>query len=490
VRGHCFCPRSLAEVAQPLHTMCPAGRLASPPLRHSSSEALLPRQGAGSGVLGQLPGLKCCSSAASCGMQTLDSPCSRKRNHFGASRSTLEVLSSLQDRCESSSNVAPRALAASTGSGISALPPLVESGRGMASSPSSSPGRLRPAKRSRSSTGGVTLPTLPSIAEVDNSAKSKSWSQPPLPRLSASQSTGALVSSSKSNAALVDSDLEQVLVTALNGSSNRQSVHKAPIDNCRAAMEMEACLQALMDLPEDKENLSPKKKGKKDRRAGMPDHHSGNDNRTGRKGAHPKIIDHHGDNENNLHRKGTGFVHLNSSLEEVTACRAKIVDHHGDNENNIRRKGTGYIHLTGSPLTDKHARILDSHGDNESNIRRRGTGFVHLSSLPTDAPAVCFPDMDGGGVNNIHRKGTGYIFLNHLSPRVRIADSHGDNENSIQRKGTGFIDLSKCDLSTCSDSCSDGTSDSPGACKTVNVTDLASHKYLREDEQVSLIDTL
>lgn len=423
-------------------------------------------------------------------MQTLDSPCSRKRNHFGANRSTLEVLSSLQDRCESSSNVAPRSLAASTGSSMSALPPLVESGRGMVRLPSSPPGRLRPAKRSRSSTGGVTLPTLPSIAEVDNSAKSKSWSQPPLPRLSASQSTGALVSSSKSKDALLDSDLEQVLVTALNGSSSRHSVHKAPLDSCRAANEMEAYLQELMDLPEDKENSLPKKKEKKDRLAGISDHHTDKENRIRRKGTHPKIIDHHGDNENNLHRKGTGFVHLNSSLEEVTACHAKIVDHHGDNENNIHRKGTGYIHLTGSPLTDKHARILDPHGDNESNIRRRGTGFVHLSSLPTDAPSVCFPDMDGGGVNNIQRKGTGFVFLNHLSPRVRIADSHGDNENSIQRKGTGFIDLSKCDLSTCSGSCSVGTVDSPGACKTVDVTDLASHEYLREDEQMSLIDTL
>jgi len=484
--------------------MEPFGVIASPPLRHFRSEGrLLDRRRTGStALMGPLPGLNSCSSAApSRGMQHLDSkalsgPSSRRRSLSGASLGKLDDIS---------------------------LPPLVESGRGLVRLPTSPP-NPRPVKRSRSSSC-----VLQSIAEVDDSAKSKYWTQPALPPLSASLSTGALAVRKND-----DNDVEQVLLIALGGSSN-SSVQKASLDH-RCGNEMEKHLQELMGLAEGKENSMPKKK--KAHRARIVDHHGDNENAIHRKGTgfvhlpastnttdrHAKIVDQHGDNENRLHRKGTGFVHLNSSPQKVNARRASIVDDHGDNENNLHRKGTGFIHLQESPkhasicdphgdnenqicrkgtgfihLHDpqKHASICDPHGDNENNICRKGTGFVDLSALPKDCPAVRFPDMIGGNENNIQRKGTGFVFLDHVLPRVRIADSHGDNENGLHRKGTGFVDLSKCDCdslpcSPSSGSCSIGTVDSPAACR--NASDMTAphghHNAEMLEEQRSLIETL
>jgi hypothetical protein len=429
---------------------------------------LLDRRRTGSAILGSLPELKSCSSAAPkhFDSKALSDPISRRQRHMGVNLSTLGLLSSLQERQASSCSTAPKDAAAAAGSERNSLPPIFENSRGLVRLPTSPDERERRAKRSRSTTG-TTVGQLSSIAEHSTSSKLSS-----LPALVTSQSTGALATCKNA-----DSDVEQILVTALSG---KPGAHKARHESPVEADNIEAHLQELIDCVQDKENAVPKKK--KERRA--------------------QVRDHHGDNENDIHRKGTGFVHLNSSAEKVKAHRARIVDSHGDNENRLCRKGTGFVHLKdiSGKMSEHRAKILDSHGDNENNICRRGTGFVDLSSLPKDSTAVSFPELTGGDCNNIQRRGTGFVVLSHVSPRVRIADDHGDNENQIHRKGTGFVDLSACSCE--SPKCipatfSEGsTIDSPSAHQNTSDTDEVS--YESDDletctsgtEQAALIETL
>jgi len=266
----------------------------------------------------------------------------------------------------------------------------------------------------------------------------------------------------------LNNDLEQVLETALSGTSG---VHNASLEQC-GSIECEAHFEKLMSLLDGKGNKSPLP-AKKTRRA--------------------RVSDSHGDNENNIFRKGTGFVHLSASSEKVQARRAHIIDDHGDNENKILRKGTGFLSLGSSEWgKERHAKINDDHGDNENGILREGTGFIHLNSLPRESSSVSFADGVEDNVNHIQRNSTGFVFLKHAAPRVRIADSHGDNESRLQRKGTGYVYPRGCNddlLPECPGSCSTRTVDPHGLLQYASDTDAASDECDNDDtceEQISV----
>lgn len=483
--------------------MALVGGVASPPLRHANSEGRLhARRRAGSSILGT-PGLNPCSSATQFGAQHLDGKVvadlsTSKASAASAAKGLLAALSakpgaenagdafaairrdaqkkekhakrkddlsSLHDRFESGLGAAPRVLAAGTGNESKAtLPALPELSRGSVrlGSPQTA---LRPAKRSRSTSGlhdaqKVAAPKSP--AEGSTPHKGGACFLPPL---KTSQSSGAIAGTQKQNAKS-DFELEDLLVTALNG---KPAVHKAPLEPSRS-IENEAHFEQLMNLLDGKENKSswPSKKG---RRA--------------------SVSDSHGDNENKILRKGTGFVHLSSASEKAPGRQARILDDRGDNEKGKLRKGTGFVHLSSLLEKERHAQINDLHGDNENGILRKGTGFIHL---PEEAPSVSFPDMVDDSVNHIQRQGTGFVFLKHVAPHVRIADSHGDNENRIQRKGTGFIDLKSNDsLPISPGSCSTRTVDSCGPCQDASDTDVASDvcdgsDACEDEEQTSVTD--
>jgi hypothetical protein len=326
-----------------------------------------------------------------------------------------------------------------------------------------------------------------------------------LPALSGSQSTGALATRHNEEPAS-DSEIEDVLETAL--ALDSKSGGHTPAQKLCGSLDIEAHLEELLNDIQNVKDISLPEKRQKEQHARVSDHHGNNENNIHRKGIgfvqpstrRAKVVDHRGDNENKLHRKGTGFVHLSSLSKAANERHTNINDHHGDNENNIRRKGTGFVHLSSfsKDANERHASIHDNRGDNENNICRRGTGFVHLSSLPklTKNPSVWFPAIAGGNVNHIQRKGTGFVVLNHVSPRVRIADSRGDSESSLQRKGTGFINLNDCDgelLPSSPGSCSIGTVDSPVALQNTADTDVASHEHHGAEtfgQCSSLIETL
>lgn len=503
--------------------MALVGGAAAPPLRHAQSESRLhARQRAGSAVLG-MPGLNSCSSAADCGLQHVDKkvlvelstskavaesaakgllaalavkPGARENTGDACSKHRLKRndgrkgdLSCLQEQSVSGHNAAPQVLVAGTGNeSQTTLPPLTEVGRGSVRLGSPLQNALRPAKRSRSTSG------------LHSAQKQEGRQSPQTSPLQTRSKSGFLpeLPSSKS-----DIDIEHVLVTALDGKSG---VHKAPLKQC-SSMETEAHLEKLMNLldGEESKHSSPGKKGR--HRASISDGHGDNENGIVRKGTgfvhlssplekaegfRARIDDQHGDNENRIHRKGTGFVHL-SHLE---GRHARIVDDHGDNENGLHRKGTGFVHISSSskPGKEHRARINDSHGDNENGIHRQGTGFINLSSLPKESPSVSFPASVDENVNHIQRQGTGFVFLKHVAPRVRIVDSHGDNENRLQRKGTGFVNLKDCDYDlrpSSPGSCSTRTVDSHGPCQDGSDTDVASDECDIADaseEQMSVTD--
>jgi len=229
--------------------MAPAGVLASPPLRHANSEGrLVARRRVGSAILG-LPGLKPCSSEAPggpqhCDSKVLSSPISRRRGHDEAVNLTTQDhdgLSSLQDRLESGYRAAAsRAFAAGTGSeSRTSLPPIFENDRGMVRQLTSPQDRLRPAKRSRSSTAVCD-------AQKDNSIP-MFGSKLELPALSCSRSTGALAISQIEDTRS-KSEIEQVLANALS-LSGEQRMHTAFQEQCNN--ELEAHLQELIDIDDD-----------------------------------------------------------------------------------------------------------------------------------------------------------------------------------------------------------------------------------------------
>lgn len=415
--------------------MAPAQYLTSPVMRHTQSESCLhARRQTGSTSLA-LPELKACSSAAPRREGDLNASFRRSGRR---SRTTL--------------------------------PPLVEMGRGVVRQLTPPQDRLRPAKRSRSST---TIGTAERkgvhrvLADLDNSTNPKLGLESALPTLSSASSTGALPSRHDRGGHGLDSEVEQVLATALALNDDKVVAQSAAQDQSSfGSNDMEAHLQELLDLPEVHRV--------KDRRA--------------------RISANCVDKENKINRKGTGFVHIEASSEKAKGRRARIIDAHGDNENKLHRKGTGFIDLRDA--SQKHrVRISDNHSDNENRILRKGTGFVHLSSLPKEAPGVSFPDISGGNANGIQRKGTGFIVLNHVPPRVRIADNHGDNENGIQRKGTGFVNLTDCkgdfdDHLSSPTSCGTDATDPNSLLETASDTELPSeHQCVeRYQDQVSVVD--
>jgi len=312
-----------------------------------------------------------------------------------------------------------------------------------------------------------------------------------LPRLSCSQSTGALTDHVHKDTPRPGSEIEHVLQTALGLSGSAPTQHASRNALSSGICDIEAHLAKLLDITDGQEigeSENSEDHGNKEadivcRDGSRP--HRLNALREVKEEHRAKVVDEHGDNENNIRRKGTGFIHLQSH-------RAKINDDRGDNENKLRRKGTGFIHVgSSSDLSScSRARIADSRGDNENRLQRKGTGFVHLKDLPMDPPSVWFPDLTGGRVNGIQRKGTGFVVLNHVSPRVRIADVRGDNENSIQRKGTGYVDLSDCKcgmLPSSPSSCSVGSQESTGAHLAAINTDVALCEH---QDSRSLVETL
>lgn len=419
-------------VASTLHefnqrkAMAPNSYPLSTPLRHSQSEPnLQARRRTDSGAVVRLPQLKSCSSQHHIGSKVRTEKCKESRDH---------------------------------------LPPLSEIHRGLVRQLTPPIDRLRPSKRSRSSTSSVAAGKGCQF-RCDTPAAGCLGSD--LPTLSGSLSTEA---NNQDKDKTTGSELEQVLETALSLNTTSSACGETKEKVCFSDSDMEAHLQRLLDFDDDVQ--AAEKSDKIHCRKGTGFLHLKAERSV-------NINDERGDNENGIQRKGTGFVHLDSPAK-IGKRRVKITDHHGDNENSLHRKGTGFVHLSGSSKQscERRARISDAHGDNESSLHRKGTGFVHLNSIPKEPSSVWFPDLTGGNNNRINRKGTGFVVLNHVAPRVRIADARGDNENSIRRKGTGFVNLhdGACEVrpSSASSCGSLGSMDSLGPCRSAAYTDIAT----------------